>query len=191
MPDKTKAPKEIPPQDWGSQECGLEIAGTRPDDDGILISVDHEDARTVAWSASAQQAREVAASLVQRADLLDPPARRKLGPCPSTPSEIIGDFLRQGEFLRKHVFSVGSDPEAGHRIAQMCDGFAIVALMAELEQLAPERAAEVASRIADCWEDGGSVGEFLYDWNEAHKAGRPVGFDPPATLPLAITRRSS
>jgi len=188
VPDTKKAPKEIPPQEWGSEESGLEIAATRPDDGGILISMDHQDTPTVCWSVSAQQARDVAATLVQRADLIDPPSRRKLGDVPETPAAIIGEFLRQGRELMRLIFDVRSDPDQRHRIAQLCDGFAIVALMAELEQVAPDRAAVVAERLADCWIDGGSVNEFIVQWFEDHAAGRPVGFNPPPTLPLTVAR---
>lgn len=191
MPEETKTPKVIPLQGWGPKETGLGLMETRPGDERIHISLDHEDAETITWSASAQEARQVAAALVQRADLIDPPSRRKLGEVPGTPSAIITEELRVAGLLSEHVFETLSDPDGHHRIARLTDGFAIVALMAALEQVAPQRAADVAEQLADCWIDGGSVHEFLWEWREAHAAGRPVGFNPPATLPLAVTREQT
>jgi hypothetical protein len=135
------------------------------------------------------QARSIAYGLLRRADLIDPAPRRPPGDVPATPTAIIAEFLRQTREVSKRILAV--DPEHQHLIRHLCDEFAVIALMAELEQVAPDRAAAVAARLADAWEDGGSIDEFLFEWREAHAAGRPVGFDPPAILELDVRRATS
>jgi hypothetical protein len=132
------------------------------------------------------QARSIAYGLLRRAELIDPAPRPKTREVPATPTAIITEFLRQTRDVSNRILNV--EPEHKHLIRHLCDEFAVIALMAELEQIAPERAAKLAARLADAWEDGDSIDEFLFEWREAHAAGRPVGFNPPPVLPLDVRR---
>lgn len=135
------------------------------------------------------QARSIAYGLLRRANLIDPAPQPKNRDVPASPIAIITEFLRQTREVSKRILAV--DPEHKHLIRHLCDEFAVIALMAELEQIAPERAAKIAERLADAWEDGGSIDEFLFEWREAHAAGRPVGFNPPPVLPLDVRRATT
>lgn len=186
MPDSKI--KEIASQQWSTEDFGLCISSTKTGDTSVYISTDAYEQST-GVNLSVSNVREIAAALVQRVDLIDPPSRRKIGDVPKTPAEIVGEFLRFGTLHTKRFFDSARDPEGNHRISHIVNAFTIVALMAELEQVAPARAAEVAERLADSWDDGGSVSEFLHEWSDDHAAGRLVGFNPPAVLPLDVSRQ--
>jgi hypothetical protein len=165
----------------------VKLLDTVPNDTNIWLAVGAEDPNDgVAVGLEPGQARSVAYGLLRRANLIDPAPQPKTREVPATPTAIITEFLRQTREVSKRILDV--DPEHQHLIRHLCDEFAVIALMAELEQIAPERAAKIAARLADAWEDGGSIDEFLFEWREAHAAGRPVGFNPPPVLPLDVRR---
>jgi hypothetical protein len=181
-------------------KCGTEFWNTGRNDVTLMAAVKGDFALWLAISPNggeggeaveleSGQARSIAYSLLRRADLIDPAPKPKIREVPATPTAIITEFLRQTREVSKRILAV--DPEHQHLIRQMCDQFAVIALMAELEQIAPERAAKISARLADAWEDGGSIDEFLFEWREAHAAGRPVGFNPPPVLPLDVRRTTS
>lgn len=165
----------------------VKLIETVPNDTNIWLAVGAEDPSDgVAVGLEPGQARSIAYGLLRRAELIDAAPRPKTRAVPATPTAIITEFLRQTREVSNRILNV--DPEHKHLIRHLCDEFAVIALMAELEQIAPERATKVAERLADAWEDGGSIDEFLFEWREAHAAGRPVGFNPPPVLPLDVRR---
>ena len=110
---------------------------------------------------------------------------------PNTPSAIIGDFLRAGTRALEPDYAENVSLEPARDLLRAfvpVNAFAIVALMAELEQLAPHRAAAVAERLGRAWDAGDDVFEFLHDWHDQHARGVPVGFHPTATLGLEVRR---
>lgn len=128
--------------------------------------------------------RELSAALLRRADKIDPPDRR-WEDVPRTPGEIIESFLSSAKSASERTIAEDESPGMTYaRIMMTIDGFTVTALMAELEQVAPDRAAMVAEQLGEAYFDGGSVDEWLYEWTEARAQGKPIGFDPPATLPL-------
>ncbi|MBP2331270.1 hypothetical protein JOF56_011655 [Kibdelosporangium banguiense] len=181
-------PKQYDGRTWKNTDGdnSFVMEPTRANDKGIVvwIAAPSDGPGTL---LDPQQMREAAAELAHRADLLDPPQREPIGDVPATPGAIIRDFLA---FSKKHCDRVfdAKDEEFRHRTNHIINGFTIVALMAELERLAPTHAAQVAEYLAEAWDDGGSVHEWLWEWNENHKAGKPVGFDPPASLDLEVSR---
>jgi hypothetical protein len=172
---------------WTSDIRSVVLEPTTPDDDTIDLSI-YESNDGPGVSLTAQQVRELACALAQHADIIDPPKRRGFGECPNTPSQIIRDYVEHGHRHAERVFDTSSDPEGTHRISHMVNAFTIVALMSELDQVAPARAAKVAEILGDAWEAGDTVHEWLYIWHAAHTVGKPIGFNPPATLPLEIKR---
>lgn len=182
-------PKKFDARTWNTSErTAFVLEETKPGDSAIHAWI-ARDGDGPSTPLTAQEAREVSAELAHRADLLDPPKRPPLAEVPATPTAIIADYLRVAKTHMDKVFDVNVDTKTSyHRTMMIVDSFAVVALMAELEHIAPEHAARVAERLADAWEDGGSVHEFLWEWNEKHQQGKPVGFNPPATLDLDLNR---
>lgn len=132
--------------------------------------------------------RELAATLVRRADKIDPPDKR-WEDVPRTPGQVIESFLSSAKTASERTLAEDESPGMTHaRIMTVIDGFTVVALMAELEQVAPDRAAMVAEQLGEAYFDGGSVDEWLWEWTENRAKGKPIGFDPPATLPLGEAR---
>lgn len=133
---------------------------------------------------SAKHMRQLATELVRRADKLDP-AERRWEDVPRTPGEVIESFLSSAKTASERTLADDESPGMTYaRIMMAVDGFTVVALMAELEQIAPDRAAMVAEQLGEAYFDGGSVDEWLWEWHEDRAQGKPIGFDPPATLPL-------
>jgi hypothetical protein len=64
-------------------------------------------------------------------------------------------------------------------IAGMCARFAAVHLLAWLRQSRPDAAARLSGEIVSAWDDGGGIGEWL--WEHA----QPLGVDPDAVQRLA------
>ncbi|MGW5645037.1 hypothetical protein ACWEV3_40850 [Saccharopolyspora sp. NPDC003752] len=112
-------------------------------------------------------------------------------PSPNTPSAIIGDFLRSGTKALDLHYAENVSLETARDLLRALvpvNALAIVALMAELEQVAPDRARRIAERLGNAWDAGDDVWELLHDWHARHAHGRPVGFEPPATLDVEVRR---
>ncbi|GLW91814.1 hypothetical protein Aglo03_26300 [Actinokineospora globicatena] len=172
---------------WQGKDSVLTLAEILPDHAYQSMTVT-ERTTLANINLDAEYMRKLAAQLLQRADIIDLPKPRPWTETPSTPAAIISEYLRYANANAGHWDS-NSDPEQRHRVSHLINGFTIVALMAELVQQAPARAAEVAQTLADCWDDGGSVHEFLHQWKHEHAAGHDVGFAPPITLALLDLRR--
>jgi len=134
---------------------------------------------------SPAQMRQLASELARRADVIDPP-KRNWTDAPNTPAAIIGDFLHSGKAATEHIFGTGGETpaESSMRIAHLCTAFAVVAVMAELAAAAPTRAAAISKLLGDAWDSGDTVHELIWEWHEAHAAGKPVGFEPEQVLEL-------
>lgn len=159
----------LEPTNEGDEDAALWI-GTPSDGPGVLLEPKHM--------------RELAATLVRRADKLDPPDR-PWKDVPRTPGEILDSFLSSARSASERTLADDETPGMTYaRIMMVVDGFTVAALMAELDQLAPDRAAMVAKQLGEAYFDGGSVDEWLREWAEKRAKGEPIGFDPPATLPL-------
>ncbi|GAB2964151.1 hypothetical protein [Saccharothrix stipae] len=131
-----------------------------------------------------KQARELSRALVRRADFLDPP-ERKWRDVSRTPGEVIASNLATGVAASEHVWDDSEPPMMTYaRSMMVVDSFTVAALMAELEQVAPDRAKVVAERLGDAYEDGETACELLWQWQKDREQGKPIGFDPPASLPL-------
>ncbi|SDZ57266.1 hypothetical protein SAMN05216215_110717 [Saccharopolyspora shandongensis] len=110
---------------------------------------------------------------------------------PNTPSAIIGDFLRHGTKALDLHYAENVSLETARDLLRALvpvNALAIVALMAELEQIAPDRARRVAERLGRAWDAGDDVWELLHEWHDQHARGIPVGFHPTATLGLEVRR---
>lgn len=159
----------LEPTSEGDEDAALWI-GAPSDGPSVLLTPKHM--------------RELAATLVRRADKLDPPDR-PWKDVPRTPGEILDSFLSSARSASENTLADDESPGMTYaRIMMVVDGFTVAALMAELDQLAPDRAAMVAKQLGEAYFDGGSVDEWLWEWAEKRAKGEPIGFDPPATLPL-------
>ncbi|MFI0469267.1 hypothetical protein ACH347_34775 [Saccharopolyspora sp. 5N102] len=110
---------------------------------------------------------------------------------PNSPSAIIGDFLRHGTKALDLHYAENVSLETARDLLRALvpvNALAIVALMAELEQVAPDRARRIAERLGHAWEAGDDVWELLHEWHDQYTRGIPVGFDPPATLDVGVRR---
>jgi len=172
-------------REWTTSDISvLGLEPTAKDDPDIVLRLG-VDASVI----TAKQARELAAELARRADRIDPPVRRWTD-VPRTPTSIIGDFLSSGKSATEHVWGDKGESvlESAMRSAHVVSAFTVVALMAELEVVAPARAAALAELLADAWDDGGSVHELIWEWHHDHTTGKQVGFEPEQVLELEVTR---
>ncbi|ACU39378.1 hypothetical protein Amir_5560 [Actinosynnema mirum DSM 43827] len=184
----TSTPEMFEGKTWPSTSTGhtLNIEPTEKTDTAVDLRLGAQgDGPSIRLTP--QQARELARTLVRRADLLDPPDRR-WADVPRTPGEIIQASLLTGNAMAERVWDDSEPPIMTYvRNLAVVDSFTIVALMAELAAVAPERAAKVAELLGDAYDDGSTVHEQLWEWARDRASGLPIGFDPPATLPLADT----
>jgi hypothetical protein len=184
-------PKQFEARTWKGQrgETSLVLEETTADSDTANVWVARDGDGPSALLAPAQM-RQLASELVRRADLIDPPERNWTD-VPRTPSAIISDFLGSGKAATEHVWGEGDETpaEMSMRIAHIVSAFTVVALLAELAVVSPARAAAISELLADAWDDGGTVHELIWEWHEAHAAGKPVGFEPEQVLELeGVTR---
>jgi len=66
------------------------------------------------------------------------------------------------------------DPEYVRALYGSVDGFQCIALMEVLRMVAPEVADRLATDINEALEDGGVLGELLWEWQESRKTGAAV-----------------
>lgn len=184
MPDMTS---KCGTESWNTGRRDVTLMAAVKGDAVVWLAIgDHGGDAGEAVELEPGQARSIGYGLLRRAELIDPASPRKASGVPATPTGIITEFLSQTRELSRRILAV--DAEHKHLIRHLCDEFAVIALMAALENAVPDVAAEVAERLADVWEDGGSIDEFLYEWRGKHAAGQPIGFNPPPTLPLDVAR---
>lgn len=113
----------------------------------------------------------------------------------TTPADVINDFLREGNAATTHDWLQKARAELEPEFFQLVmrgkvvtSALAVVALMAELERLAPERAKAIALRLNEAWEDGEQVHTLLNHWMAEWMFGRQVGFTEQEMLPLEVDR---
>ncbi|GAA2773600.1 hypothetical protein [Saccharopolyspora taberi] len=112
-----------------------------------------------------------------------------------TPADIINDFIRAGNAATANDWMKKMRAEIEPEFFQMfmrgqvvSSALAVVALMAELERLAPERAKAIALRLNEAWEDGEQVHTLLNHWMAEWLFGRQVGFTDQEMLLLEVDR---
>jgi hypothetical protein len=59
-------------------------------------------------------------------------------------------------------------------ISRQVDLFGAIYLLACVRHLAPEQADSAAAALADEWDAGDSLGEWIYQWREELDAGKPL-----------------
>lgn len=176
--------KKFEARTWKCGENSLVLEKTSAGDETALMWIGAPDDGPGVLPTP-QQMRELAHALAKRADLLDPPDKRWKD-LPRTPGQVVHDFLASGKWATQRVWDESEPPMLTYsRHAHIVDCFTVVVLMTELEKAAPDRAKVIAERLGDAYDDGGVIHELLWEWSEDREQGKPIGFDPPATLPLA------
>ena len=68
--------------------------------------------------------------------------------------------------------------ERRHMLTRQVDTFGQAFLLAALREFAPANADKVAAALADQWDGGDGLGEWVYQWRQELDAGQPL------TLPI-------
>lgn len=83
--------------------------------------------------------------------------------------------------FQKH-FDATIDPQSGglklDHVAQTVNLYGLIYLLGAVRHFAPDDADKVAAELADAWEAGDSLGEWVYQWRQELEAGQPL------TIPL-------
>lgn len=101
-----------------------------------------------------QSDEDVTADSIARSNAVSAFARQALI------DELMNDTSRKGQ--RIYMSEIGT----------LVNQYGVVFLLRELAEVDPERADKAAKRLYGDWEDGGSVGEWLWEWLSGY------GIDP-------------
>jgi hypothetical protein len=66
------------------------------------------------------------------------------------------------------------DKDITQHHARLVDLYGQIHLLAALRETAPEQADKVAASLADMWDSGDSLGEWVHQWRTELKTGRPL-----------------
>lgn len=97
---------------------------------------------------------------------------------------LLDEFQKTFDKVMAHPKQVDG-VERTWMIDRMVNVFGQVYLMAVLRHLAPEDADAVAAALADQWDAGDSLGEWVYQWRQELDAGEPL------TMPFVIAGEPS
>ena len=122
----------------------------------------------------------------------------KLAPYPTREQDVTADALArvmavtgQGDNARIFPTMYARDNAEGTpefvamdlihamTMAGAVQSYTIVHLLRTLQEIAPDKADEVAKDVWNAWEDGGAIGEWLYEWLTEY------GIDPAAVADIA------
>lgn len=111
------------------------------------------------------------------------------GGLPRLAQPLIAEFL--DDYQSAHNRTVGPDaiplrvpdpdnpdgrpnPDWDHAIMAKVHDYGLAYLLAALHRIDPEVADSAAAALADAWDDGDGLGEWVYQWRQELAAGRPL-----------------
>lgn len=90
---------------------------------------------------------------------------------------MLRDLLADWQGLFDLLWKSDKEPNSADRIAiiaRQVDLFGTVYLLAALRHFDPVRADRAAAFLAEQWDAGDSLGEWIYQWREELGAGKPL-----------------
>lgn len=90
---------------------------------------------------------------------------------------LLRDLLTDWQRLYDALWKTTPEPNERGReliIARQVDLFGTVYLLAALRQLDPVVADRAANFLAEMWDAGDSLGEWIYEWRQQLDAGKPL-----------------
>lgn len=90
---------------------------------------------------------------------------------------MLRDMLTDWQSLHDALWRPQPAPQGPERdliIARQVELFGVVYLLAALRQLDPERADRAACFLAEQWDAGDSLDEWIYQWREELESGAPL-----------------
>lgn len=117
------------------------------------------------WAAGRSPSRSALALAVQMLETFQWSWDRTVGK-DATVSPSLPDPEQSGKVVR--------NPEWDHHIATEVNTYGLALLLLTLHRDNPALADSVAAGLADAWDAGDSLGEWVYEWRQQLADGRPV-----------------
>lgn len=86
---------------------------------------------------------------------------------------LIDDFQRIWQSVWSNPLELDSK-EMALRNSQIVNLYGQIHLLGALRQIAPEEADKVAASLAEMWDGGDGLGEWVYQWRTELEAGLPL-----------------